>query len=108
MLALADDVPDVADDEEIAGHGSRQARNIIRVAGNETGGKPFCEMRGGVFGFDRVTDTAREVVRQRDVAVARQCDKTVGKIGIARCERDLDVVLNQAVVVPQQRVELDL
>ena len=45
VLALADDVPDVADHEEIAGHGPRQARDIVGVAGDEPGGEPFGEMR---------------------------------------------------------------
>ena len=84
MLALAHDVPDVADHEEIAGHGAGQARNIVGVAGDETGGKAFGEMRGGIFFLDRVADTAREDRQAaRMLLVARQLDKTVGEIGIA-------------------------
>jgi hypothetical protein len=108
MLALAHDVPDVADHEEIAGHRSGQARNIVGAAGDEPGGEALGEMRGGVFGLDRIAYAAQEVVGQRDVAVTRQRNKTVGEIGIISGERSLDIVLNQAVVLPQNGVELQL
>jgi hypothetical protein len=65
-------------------------------------------MRGGIFGFDGIADPAQEIIRQRDIAVTRERDKTVGEIGVACAKRCLDVVLNQAIIVRESRIELEL
>ena len=106
MLALAHHVPDVAEHEEIAGHGARQARNIVGVAGDETGGKALCKMRGGIFFGDGVADAFRQFVAEGDVPVAREFDKTVGEIGIAGGQRRLDIVRHQRGLF--RRAELSL
>lgn len=108
MLALAHDVPDVTDHEEIAGDGSGQTRDIVGVAGDEAGCEPFGEVRGGILGLDRIAHAIDEVIGQREVAVTRERNETVGEIGIACGERGLDIVLNQTVVLPEQRIELEL
>ena len=96
MLAFAHHVPDIAEHEEIAGHGAGQARDIVGVAGDEAGGKTLCEMRGRIVFRDGVADALRQLVADGDVLVARELDEAVGEIGIACGQRRLDILRRPA------------
>ncbi len=67
MLALAHDVPDIAEHEEIAGDRAREACDIVGVAGDETGGKALGKMRGRVRFRDRIADALRQFLADGDV-----------------------------------------
>ena len=105
MLAFAHDVPDIAEHEEIAGDRARQARDIVGIAGDETGGKALGKMRRRILFRDRIADALRQFLADGDVPVAREFDKTVGEIGIVGRQRRLDILGDQPGAVPQGRIE---
>src|SRR4030088_1754669 len=106
VLAFAYDIPDVAEHEQIARNGARQARDIVGVAGDEPGRKTLCKMRRRVFFRHGVIHPSRKVFAYRDVLLPGEIDKAAGKIGIAGGERRLDILFDDGLVVSQGRIEL--
>ena len=106
MLALADDVPDVAPHKEIAGHRAGKARNVVGIAGDEAGGKAFCKLRAGIVFRHRIAHPLRQFVAERDVIAPRELSKAAGEVGIARGERSLDIVVDKARIISQSRIDL--
>ena len=103
MLALAHDVADVAEHEEIAGNGPGQARDIVGVAGDEAGRKALGQMGRGVFLRHGRSDPARLFIADGQIFLARQFDKTIGKIGIMDGQRRLDILGDEEVAVLQRQ-----
>ncbi len=108
MLALAHDVPDIAEHEEIAGDRAREACDIVGVAGHETGGKAPGNIRRRVRFRDRIADALRQFLADGDAFVAREFDEACGEVGIVGRQRRLDILGDQPGAVPQGRIELQI
>ncbi len=108
MLALAHDVPDVAEHEEIAGHRARQAGDVVGVAGHQAGGKALGKMRRGACVGNGVVDALRQFVADNDALVAGEMKEAVGEIGITLREGRFDVLGNQRLVAPQGGIDLNI
>ena len=108
MLAFAHHVPDVAEHEEIAGHGARQARDVVGGARHKTRGKTLCEMPGRIIFRDGVADARRQGIADGDVLFTREFQKAAREIGIACGQRGLDVLFDQSLVIPQSRIDLNV
>ena len=108
MLALANNVPDVAEDEEIAGNGAGQTAGIVGVSGHKTAGKAPGEMRGrAVFG-GRLVDAAQQILRQRDVLGVGEIDEAFSQARIVCVQRGLDLTADDSLAVSQGRIDLDV
>ena len=105
MLAFAHHVADIAEHEEIAGHRARKARDIVGIAGDEARGKALGKMRRRGRVRDGIADALRQLFADGDIPVARKFDEAAGKIGIAGCQRRLDIFRNQRRTIPQGRIE---
>ncbi len=108
MLALAHDIPDVAEHEQIAGHGAGQARDIVGVSGHEAGREAPCNLRGGICLGDGVVHPPRQIVGHRDVLFPGEFDEAAGEIGIAGGKCRLDMIGDGSAVIPQNRIELEI
>ena len=108
MLALAHDVPDVAEHEEIAGDRARQARDVVGVTGHQTGGKALGKMRRRTCVSNGIADALRQFVADGNALVAGEFDEAVGEIGIALRERCLDVFGDQRLIAPQGGIDVDI
>ena len=108
VLALAHDVPDVAEHEEIAGHRARQARDVVGIAGHQARGKALGKMRRRARVGNGIADALRQLVADGNALVAGELDEAVGEIGIVRRERRLDVVGDQRLIAPQGGIDVDI
>ena len=108
MLAFAHHVADVAEHEEIAGHGAREARDIVGIPGHQSGGKAPGKLRGGICLRDGIAHTLRQRFIDGDLLVARQFNEAVGEIGIACRQCRLDIFGKQPRAIPQGRIELEI
>ena len=95
-------------DEEIAGHRTRQAGDIVGFADHQTGEKALGIMRRRALFRDLVAHARQEIVAERDVLFPGEADKTVGEIDVVGGKRRLDVLADEIGVIPQGRTELDV
>ena len=108
MLALAHDVPDVAEHEEIAGDRARQARDVVGITGHQTRGKAFGKMRRRTRVSNGIADALRQFVADGNALVAGEFDEAVGEIGITCRECRLDIVGDQRLIAPQGGIDVDI
>jgi len=108
VLALAHDVPDIAEHEEIAGDRAREACDIVGISGHETGGKAPGKIRRRIRFRDRIADALRQFLADDDASVAREFDEACGEVGIIGRQRRLDILGDQPGAVPQGRIELQV
>jgi hypothetical protein len=106
VLALAHHVANIAEHEEIAGDGARQAADIVGSAGDKASRKAAGEMGGGILVRNRLGHAPGEIVRQLNISGSRNVGKALGEVGIPGRERLLDIAGEHRGIIPQCRAEL--
>ena len=108
MLALAHNVADIAEHEEVAGNRAGERSDIIGGAGHKAGGETLRKMRRGILLRDRIADATRGVVIHGDIVVTGKLNEAVSQIGVTAPERSFDIVGEQRRVISHSRTDLQI
>jgi hypothetical protein len=82
--AFAQSVADIAEHEQVAERGAREAHEIVRLAGDETAREAAGFGRRTVLCLDGDFDPFGKIGGDRNLPIAREFDKTFGELGVLR------------------------
>ena len=89
--AFARRIAYIAEHEQVAERGAREAHHVVRLAGDQSTRETFSVGRGGVCIFDRLFDPLRHLFRNLDAAINREIEIAPGEVGIVDGQRRLDL-----------------
>ncbi|MGN6311371.1 MAG: hypothetical protein ACTHNN_17675 [Xanthobacteraceae bacterium] len=108
MLAFTHDVANIAEHEQISGYRASEACRVLSLSGDEPGGKSLRQSVKGIFPSDRVGNPRSQAFGKGRIPGRRELGKTFSEIDIAGSQRRLGLPLQQAGIIPQRGIEMEI